>query len=147
MVFKIFRVVWFVSVLALFVTLLFGYASWGEELVIQQDESAEVTVSREIFFYLLVAVFAVTNVLVYVISKFFKRNLAFRTWFHGLVVTINVFFIIALSLIGLYNSREAYDYQRIGFIIYGSVGLILLWAATWPVYLMFQKISLKEPIG
>jgi hypothetical protein len=147
MVLKIFRVIWFVSVLALFLTLLFNYAGWAEELIIQQDGNKNVTINKEIFFYLLVTIFAFINVLVYVIAKIFQRNIAFRTWFHGLITTINIFFVIALSLIGLYNSFEAFDYERIGFIIYGSVTLVLLWALTWPVYLMIQKLSLKEPVG
>jgi hypothetical protein len=147
MLLKVFRVIWFVSVLALFATLLFNYAGWAEELIIQQDGSKNVTISKEVLFYLLVAIFAFVNVLVYVTSKIFQRNIPFRTWFHGLITTINIFFVIALSLIGLYNSFEAFDYERIGFIIYGSVALILVWALTWPVYLMIQKISLKEPVG
>jgi hypothetical protein len=147
MVLKIFRVIWFVSMLALFITLLFNYAGWHEELIIQHDGIKNVTISKEIFFYLLVAIFAFTNVLVYVIKKIFQQNIAFRTWFHGLITTINIFFVIGLSLIGLYNSFETFDYERIGFIIYGSVTLILLWALAWPIYLMIQKISLKERVG
>ncbi|MBT1696924.1 hypothetical protein KK083_08575 [Fulvivirgaceae bacterium PWU4] len=146
MLLKLFRVVWFVSVLALFATLLYGYAGWQENMVIQEESSGQISMNRDVLFYVMLAISITVNVLVYVIKSMYGSAEAFRMWFHGLVITINVFFIIALSLIGLYNSAEKFDYARIGFVIYGSVTLIVIWAAAWPVYALYQKFFLKQSV-
>lgn len=138
---------WFLSVLVLFAALLFNYAGWAEVLVVQEDEGDNtVSMGREVFFYVMVAVFAIVNVLVYLVSKMFPKEEDFRAWFHGLVITINIFFIIAINLIGLYNSAEKFDYNRIGFIIYGSVGLVVTWAIAWPVYIFYRKFFVKQVV-
>jgi len=137
---------WFLSVLVLFATLLYGYAGWGEELVVQEEGENTVSMSREVFFYVMVGVFAIVNVLVYLVSRMFAKDEDFRAWFHGLVITINIFFIIAINLIGLYNSAEKFDYNRIGFIIYGSVGLVVAWAIAWPVYIFYRKFFVKQVV-
>lgn len=141
---KIFRAMWFLSVLALFASLLLGYASWQENMIIQDQASGQVSMNRDMLFYALVAVFLLVNVMVYVIAKAFVREENFRAWFHGLVIAINIFFIVAINLIGLYNSFESYDYSRLGIIVYGCIGLIVLWAMTWPLYLIYRKILLNR---
>jgi uncharacterized membrane protein YkvI len=143
---KIFRAIWFVSVLALFATLLYGYAGWQENMIIQDEASGQISMGRDILFYTLLGIFLLVNVLVYLIAKMFAREEHFRAWFHGLVITINIFFIIAMSLIGLYNSFENFDYSRIGFMIYGSIGLIITWALCWPLYLLYRKFFIKQPV-
>jgi len=89
---------------------------------------------------------ALANVMVYL----FSRNLApgedFRIWIHGLVISLNIFFIIGMSFIGLYNSAEHYDFNRLGFIIYSSVGLFVLWAISWPIYLVVRKRTAKQTV-
>jgi hypothetical protein len=84
--------------------------------------------------------------MVYLVSKFYRANEDLRAWFHGLLITINLFFVITMSLIGVYNSAEKFDYSRIGFVIYGSVGLILVWALAWPAYLLYQKFFIKPVV-
>ncbi len=86
------------------------------------------------------------NLLVYVIGKLAPKELAFRAWFHGLVITINIFSIIAMNLIGVYNSTEHFDFSRIGIIIYGSIALVLAWAIAWPFYLLYQKYFVKQVV-
>jgi hypothetical protein len=75
----------------------------------------------------------ITNVLVYVIASLYKNDLSFKAWFYGLVITLNLFFVVGLFLINAYNSDERFDFSRIGFVIYGSVGLMILWAISWPI--------------
>jgi hypothetical protein len=84
--------------------------------------------------------------MVFVIGKVFERQPEFRTWFYGLIMTLNIFFIVALIYIAQYNSNERFDYERIAFIIYGSVGLIVLWACFWPAYLVFRRLSAKPSV-
>jgi hypothetical protein len=146
MLLKLIRAVWFLSVLALFATLLYGYAGWREVMVIQEESRGQISIDREVLFYVMMGIFITVNVLVYLVKSMFAGLENFRAWFHGLLITINIFFIISLNLIGLYNSAEKFDYNRIGFIIYGSIWLIVFWAAAWPVYALYQKFFIKQPV-
>jgi uncharacterized membrane protein len=146
MALKLFRAMWFLSVLTLFAALLYGYAGWQEQMIIQEQASGQVAIHRDVLFYILVGAFTIINVLVYLMAKVYKNDEDFRAWFHGLLITINIFFIIAMSLIGLYNSMEKYDYSRLESIIYGSIGLVIVWALTWPGYLVYRKIFIKQAV-
>jgi hypothetical protein len=147
MVLKIFKAVWFLSVLTVLANLLYIYAGMQQEdIIIQEMESGSVKISRELFFYCSLVIVALVNFMVYLTSKAFAKQEAFRTWFHGLIITVNIFFIITFSLIGTYNSSEVFDYSRIGFAIYGSVILVILWAASWPFYRIFKSLTSKQAV-
>ena len=146
MALKIFRAVWFLSVLAVLARLLFGYAGWQEGLVVLEDGDEQLVIGKEALFYSVLGILTIVNVVVYIFGKVYEHQEALRTWIHGLVTSINVFFIVGLSLIGLYNSAEKFNYEQIDFIIYGSVGLIVLVALVWPVYSLYQKIFIKEAV-
>jgi hypothetical protein len=146
MLLKIFRVVWFLSVMILFVVLLYGYAGWQENMIIQDNPGEQITMSREMLFYAMLLLVVVVNLMVYLVAKMYRSAEHFRAWFHGLVIVVNIFFVIAINLLGLYNSNEKYDYGRLGFIIYGSVTLIVLWAIAWPIYVLIQKFLPKQAV-
>lgn len=146
MLLKIFRVVWFLSVVALLAFLLIGYANWHEQVIVREEPTGQTLVARDTLFYILMSIFLIVNLLVYLMKSLFPREESMRTWFHGLVITINIFFIIALNLVGLYNSYEKFDYSRVGFMIYGSIGLIVVWSLAWPIYVLTQKFFIKQPV-
>ena len=143
---KLFKALWFISLLAVLVVLLLVYASLPEQVVIKEENARLITLPRDGVFFIAVALLAVLNVLVFVISKVYSHNKPFRTWFYGLIVTVNAFIMISLNLINTFNSGERFNYSSISFIIYGSLGLIVLWAISWPFYSLFQKISHKQTI-
>lgn len=146
MILKIFKSFWFLSLLALLAALLYVYASLPESVVVQEDGPAIVTLSRDMFFYIVLAFITLINVLVYAVKRFFRREESLRAWFHGLIITINIFFIIGLFLISSYNSGERFRFERIGFVIYGSVALVMVWAAAWPLYQVFKRSSSKSHV-
>lgn len=146
MILKIFKSLWFLSLLALLAALLYVYASLPESVVVQEDGPAIVTLSRDTFFYIVLAFITLINVLVYAVKRFFQRDESLRAWFHGLIITINIFFIIGLFLISSYNSGERFRFERIGFVIYGSVALVMVWAAAWPLYQVFKRSSSKSHV-
>lgn len=147
MALKIFRAVWFLSVLAVLANLLFGYAGWQQEnLVILEDGADQLLINKEILFYAIVGMLVLINVVVYVFGKLYARQEDLRSWIHALVTVINLFFIVAISLIGLYNSAEKFNYKTIDFIIYGSVALVVLVALIWPVYSLTKKFFVKEAV-
>jgi hypothetical protein len=132
--------------MAVFVRLLFGYAGWQDELVIQEKAGEQLLINKEVLFYVLTLVIVLVNVVVYVFGKLFKEHEQLRTWIHVLITSINIFFIVAISLIGVYNSFEKFNYQSIEFIIYGSIVLIILVALAWPVYAFYQKFFIKQTV-
>lgn len=146
MILKMFRAVWFLSVLAVLANLLYVYASLPEDVVIQEDGVKQVLVHRDTIFYVMTGIIAFINVLVFIIAKVSPKEEDFRAWFHGQIITINVFFIVGLSLISLVNGQEKYDYARIDFVIYGSVVLIVVWALSWPVLKIFKRFSVKQAV-
>jgi hypothetical protein len=136
---KIFKALWFLSMLAVLANLLYVYASLPETVLIQDAGASSISVGKEGFFYTFTLIIAFINGMVYLISGVYKKDLDFRAWFHGLITTLNFFFIVSLSFIALFNSGERYAYGEIDFIIFGSITLFVLWALGWPFYAIYRK--------
>lgn len=144
-------VLWFVSLIGFLASLLLTYAGLKESVAIPYSSNKSAlyfSFSRETFFYFFLAVGAVINVMKYVVGGVLskKKHDPFRTWFHGLIVTLHIFFIVIISFVEVLNSGADYRFDSIGFIIYGSVGLIVLWMLGWPVYRTFYKSVDKQLI-
>jgi len=146
MVLKVFKAVWFLSVLIVLADLLYVYAGIPDRVIVQESVQGRVEVDRNIFFYIVMIILALFNSLVYATAKLFRDQEDFRAWFHGLIISLNIFFVVGMHLINLYNSSEHFDYSRIGFIIYGSVLLVIGWAMSWPVYKIFKGTSAKQVV-
>ena len=143
---KIFKAVWFLSMLAVLVNLLFTYAGLPLDVVVNENGGSFISVGKDNFFYMAAALIAIINALVFVVNKFYDKEMDFRTWFYGLVICLNFFFVVALNFITLYNSGDEFDYSRIEYLILGSTGLFVVWALGWPVYSLYKKIYVKEPV-
>ncbi len=146
MALKLLKGIWFVSMVVALGTLLYVYAGLPQDVVVQSEGGNNVSISNEAFFYVVMMFLAISNVMVFVTGKLFQREEDFKTWFYGLIATLNIFFVIALVYISQFNSNERFDYGRIAFLSYGSVGLIVLWAALWPGYLIFRRLRSKPTV-
>jgi hypothetical protein len=145
MILRIFKSMWFLSLLAALASLLFVYASWPEQVVVQEQAAKLLSLPKDTVFYIAIGMMAITNVLVYIVAKLFHDD-QFKSWFYGLIITLNIFFIVALKMLGTFNSGENFNYSRIDFIIYGSVLLILFWAISWPFYSVYRKFFHKPTV-
>lgn len=143
---KIFKAVWFLSMLAVLVNLLYNYAGLPLVVVVNENGGSLISVDKDNFFYLAALLIAVINALVFMVNKFYSKEPDFRTWFYGLVICLNFFFVVALNFIALYNSGDAFDYSRIEYLILGSTGLFVVWALGWPAYSIYKKITIKEQL-
>lgn len=142
MTLKIFKAVWFLSLLITLAVFLYIYASVPETLALGESG---LRLSREGFFYVALAVMSIFNVLVFVVSRLYATNkFGFLSWFYGLITCLNLFFIIILYFSHLFNSDERFDFARLGFAIYGSVGLIIGWSIAWPVILAFRRLTMTK---
>jgi cytochrome c biogenesis factor len=146
MALKLLKGIWFVSMVLALGTLLYVYAGLPQDVVVQSEGGDNVSISNEAFFYVVMMLLAISNVMVFVTGKLFQREEDFKTWFYGLIATLNIFFVIALIYISQFNSNERFDYGRVAFLIYGSVGLIVLWAALWPGYLIYRRLKSKPTV-
>ena len=146
MALKLLKGVWFLSMFVALLVLLYIYAGLPQAVIIQEENGAPVSISNDAFFYILMALLVIANVLTYIMAKLYKTATDFRAWFYGLIATMNLFFIIGMNLISLYNSGERFEYQRIQFVIYGSLALIILWASLWPLFALFKRLSAKPTI-
>jgi hypothetical protein len=144
MVLRVFRGIWFISLLGVLIALLYVYAGLPQQVIIQEDAIQQITISKETFFYAMIVFAAIINALVFLVRQWVKGQEAFKSWFHGLIICLNIFFIVAYFMISSYNSFENFNFNTVGFIIYGSVGLMVLWAITWPVYSLTRKFFTKQ---
>jgi len=146
MVLKLFKAAWFFSLMGVLVSFMYVYASLPEKVILLESDEV-VSISREALFYIVLVLLALINVIVFVFSRLYRGGDAhFLTWFYGQIMTLNFFFIIALSYTSLYNSSEKFDYSRIGGMIYGSVIFMIVWAMSWPVYSVFRKFLSKPSV-
>jgi len=146
MALKLLKGIWFVSMVTALGTLLYVYAGLPQDVIVQREGGENVSISNEAFFYIVMMFLAISNVMVFVTRKLFQREEDFRTWFYGLITTLNIFFVIALVYISQFNSNERFNYERVAFLIYGSVALIVLWASLWPAYLIFRRLKSKPTV-
>jgi len=143
MILKIFKGVWFFSLVALFVLFFYIYAGLPEEVVFSETEGS-LSISRNGFFYSSLVLFALVNTLVFVVSRLLSDgSQGFTSWFYGLVVTFNFFFLSSLGFMHVLNGGERYDYSQMGPMVYGSLILLCAWMLSWPGYTLYKKILSK----
>jgi K+ transporter len=143
MVIKIFKGVWFFSLVGLLVVFFYVYAGMPETVSVSTSDRG-LSISRNAFFYSVLLLFAIINALVFAVSRLFKNGPeGFIAWFYGLVITINFFFLASLGFLHVFNGGERYNYSQMGPTVYGSLILVCVWVASWPVYFLYQKFSVK----
>jgi hypothetical protein len=145
MILKIIKAIWVLSMLIWLVVFLYVYASLPEEVMIR-EEGSRIVVSREVLFYMFLLTVVVVNGLVLVVARLFAHQEDFLSWFYGQIICLNIFFVVVSNFLNLMNSGEHFKYERIGYVIYGSLFLVAGWAISWPVYLFFQKFFGKPTI-
>lgn len=142
---KIFKGVWFFSILATVALFLYGYAGLRADDVILREGAPGI--NRDLLFYLMLSFLAILNgagVLLIQLRK--TREPDFGLWLYGLLILVNAFATVAFQFVSLINSNEKFNYNNIGSIIFGSVTLVVLWSAALPVYRIIGKLSGKRPI-
>ena len=143
---KIFKFVWFFSLLATVAIFFYVYAALPQDVMVQ-DGDKPFTISREILFYTVLGIIGLINVLVFAVAKLFtEEQTDFKSWFYGFVAALNLFFVTVINFLGVFNSGDRFDYSNLGVLIYGSIGLIVLWSVSWPVYALSRKFLDKQSV-
>lgn len=139
---KIFKGVWFFSMLGLLAMFFYVYAGLPETVMLW-DFPEQVTLSRNALFYSLILAIALLNATVYLVRQVADKESGFTAWFYGMIASVNIFFIAVIGFVHVFNGGERYDYSRMSPAIYGSLILICAWLISWPVIKISQKISAK----
>lgn len=143
MILKIFKGIWFFSLIGLLVVFFYVYAGLPEPVSLWEGETP-VSISRNGLFYFSLLLMAVINTMVFTIRNLIsKNNEPFNTWFYSLIIAINVFLIASFGLLTVTNGGERYDYSRMAPAVYGSLILICISLLSWPVYRISQRFSSK----
>lgn len=133
---KIVRIIWFFSVVAALAGLLYNYAGLPDPVDIFTEPRE---IPREVFFYFFTLLLLLINVMVFIVGFFYRSAIAIRIWTHTLVISMNCFLIALFFLVGLINSSENFNYSYIGWILYGSLSLVIVAAISLPVYYIFKN--------
>jgi len=145
MILKVFKVIWFVSLLAMMGVFVYCYASWPQAVSLSEQEGG-FTLDKGLLFYSCLGLAGVFNAMVFTITRLdFSQQ--FISWFYGMVIVFHTFFISMFIFITIFNSLEKYNYSQVGPILYGSMVLLLVWIATWPVYLLVRKFLTQPKVG
>ncbi len=142
MTLKVFKAIWFLSLIIFLGVFMYNYASLPETVVVIEAETP-ISLSRDVLFYSFLVMAAILNLFVFLINKLFANHIEFRAWFYGLITSLTIFLIVGINFIALYNSSEKFNYQDIGLIIYGSIALVVVWVLSWPIYKVAKRLFFK----
>ncbi len=122
--YKILRVFWLLSLVGFLVAFLMTYANIEEFVRLKfQPRAEEITIGRDLFFYLGIGLFLVVNIVLYIFARILRNlpkpqpqqslwlaDLSLRNrlinWLLSFAIIINLLFIFAIFLIG--NMSESY---------------------------------------
>jgi len=138
---KFFRLLWVISALVYFATLMLGYAYLPESVAIHADLEGEADqfIEKETFFYFGVGFFIVVNflgsILLSVLSSipetsgFYLRSENFKesitSWLSSFVTIVNIFLVCAATYIALFNNQGDYQISQFSWLIYVAPVLLV----------------------
>ena len=146
MVWKFSNTARIISIIVLFIVFLFSYANLPDKVLIATDSAGNpmTYIARNLAFYLTLTVFILTNLSMYILLRLI-RNIDFKLsstiygWLSGLVVIINLFFAFAVMFMGIFNSRDNFNYSNFGYLVYIIGGVFLVWVIGFAVSLIKGK--------
>ncbi|MGK7396872.1 MAG: hypothetical protein ACNS62_20010 [Candidatus Cyclobacteriaceae bacterium M3_2C_046] len=150
---KIFKFIWFISLLLFLASFLWVYAYLPGEAQIWagEDTSRDITISKDMFFYGGLLIFMIINVIFYLFSGVWSKNVArnvsqpeFRdfkinilNWLISFNVVINFFLIISIILIGSINQSQ--PNPAISILMYVGPAFIIIWLISLAVIMIKRK--------
>jgi hypothetical protein len=151
---KVFRLLWVFTAIIFFAALVLSYAFLPDRVGVLADAEgiANEFVSKEIFFYSALAIFAVVNLMGSVFlglltavpftSGFYFRSEAFKenitSWFSTFISIVNVFLITATLYVSLFNNQGDYTISDFNFLIY-IAPLLLAASLFWLVIVIARR--------
>lgn len=151
---KFVNVAWFFTFLGFFAALMLSYTFLPEQVGVQANEigDASIFITKESFFYTGLVVFAACNIICFFFirmmdaipasSGFYFRNEYFKDnitgWFAGFVTIINLFLMLAIVYIALFNHQGDYHISQFSALVYLPPILVIL-SLAWLAYIFHNR--------
>lgn len=147
--YKVIRFFWLLSLVGFLAALLLTYANLEAFVTLKfQSDGEELTIGRDLFFYVSIAIFILVNILLYVFARILRKlpepqpeqsfwlaDLKLRqrliNWLLSFVLIFNILFIIAVFIIG--NMSDMYAQEEVS---------LSLWLYTTGVFFAIWMIAL-----
>lgn len=141
---RLIKFTWFITTLLFLGVLLWEYSYLPITVGVLPGEDGQtaVFISRENFFYIALAVFSFTNALLFGLRKLILQNMeqkrikesAGRTalkqdlsdWMLGFAASLNLFFMLGLIYLGVYNNSDGINLAHYGPVVYGGPVLVVI---------------------
>jgi len=124
---------------------VYCYAAWPQMVSFSEQEGA-IRFDKGILFYSGLGLIGLFNALVFIVTRM-RFSEAFVTWFYGLISTFHLFLISGFIFITIFNSQEKYNYSMVGPSLYGSIIIVLLWSAAWPIYILYTRFFTQAKLS
>lgn len=159
---KFIKLFWFISLLGFLAMLLLVYSALPIEVDISLGSTliGDMSVSRNTFFYTMIAIVVLSNGLFLALSKAinlvkaddinrneFLENSAFRTcltnWLGSFSAVLNLFYAMGTIFVGLHNNPEYVLTSTYSSLAYLSIFLIIGWIF-WLVVIVLRKVKIQN---
>ena len=143
------------SILFFMASLLYVYAYLPVSVGIQMDENQLPIqfISKELFFYVALAVFVFGNMILYFFARAAKMvevgviswyktsavKSAFLNWLAIFQILINFFLISSVIFVGLINNQQQFSIHRFNILVYLAPALLLIWLIRLPFVWFLRK--------
>lgn len=159
---KFIKLFWFISLLGFLAILLLVYSALPLEVDVSLGSTfiGDISVSRNIFFYTMIAIVVLSNGLFLALSKainlinaddikrnVFLENSTFRAsltnWLGSFSAILNLFYSMGTMFVGLHNNPEYVLTSTYSSVAYLSIFLIIGWIF-WLVVIVLRKVKIHN---
>lgn len=155
---RLIKFTWFITALLFLGVLLWEYSYLPLNVGVLPGEDGETSgfISRENFFYIALAIFSFTNALLFGLRKLILRNMEqtgkresagraglkqdLSDWMLGFAASLNLFFMLGLIYLGVYNNSDGINLGHYGPVVYGGPVLVIILLGIL-MYILLKKRS------
>jgi len=140
---RLLKFFWLLSGIIGLVILIYSYANIvGNEINIP-NSIIEISISKNVYFYSVVAAIIVINGPIYFLSHLLKSNKELNSnffnkielWLFGMALIINFFIICTVIFLSLLNNSFINYLNSIGYLIIASLTALVIWLLRLPLVL------------
>jgi len=140
---RLLKFFWLLSGIIGLVILIYSYANIvGNEINIP-NSIIEISISKNVYFYSVVAAIIVINGPIYFLSHLLKSNKELNSnffnkielWLFGMALIINFFIICTVIFLSLLNNSFINYLNSIGYLIIASLTALVIWLLRLPLLL------------
>lgn len=146
---KFTRPFWLLTFLFLFIVFILSYAFLESQVIIYINEESgnPSIIKKQNYFYWGLGLILITNIVLYLFSKLirvtFKVDAYFlktlSDWFISLAGILNIFLLLSIVFILLFNRMEGFDPSILGYLLYLCVFVMFVWMGRLVILLIKDR--------